>query len=112
MTHPWDEREFRRLSIDGEACWSAGRIEGSCSLRNLSAGGVEISNPQPPLSVGTRLHVALFINQLHFDSVAVEVVRVEEGSLGLRFSNPSEEFQARIDALIEEITEAKNLSDD
>jgi hypothetical protein len=105
MTHPWDEREFRRLNIDGEAFWSAGRIEGSCRLRNLSAGGVEISNPQPPLSEGTRLHVALFINQLHFESVAVEVVRVSEGSLGLRFVNPGEDFQRRIDALISEIVE-------
>jgi hypothetical protein len=105
MAHPWDEREYRRLSIDGEAFWSAGRDEGSCSLRNLSAGGVEISNPQPPLKVGTRLHVALFINQLSFDSVAVEVVRVSEESLGLRFVNPGEEFQRRIDALIQEIVE-------
>jgi hypothetical protein len=105
MTHPWDEREYRRLSIDGEAFWSAGRIEGSCHLRNLSAGGVEISNPQPPLSVGTRLRVALFINQLSFESVAVEVVRVSEKSLGLQFVKPSEEFQRRIDALIQEIVE-------
>ena len=61
--------------------------------------------PQPPLSVGTRLHVALFINQLHFDAVLVEVVRVSEGSLGLQFVNPGEEFQRRIDALISEIAE-------
>jgi hypothetical protein len=105
MTHPWDEREYRRLSIDGEACWSAGRIEGSCTLKNLSAGGVEISNPHPPLKVGTRLHVALFINQLHFDAVLVEVVRVSEGSLGLQFVNPEEDFQRRIDALISELVE-------
>ncbi len=105
MTHPWDEREYRRLSIDGEAFWSAGRIEGSCRLRNLSAGGVAISDPQPTLKVGTRMHVSLFINQLHFEAVAVEVVQVSEGGLGLRFVDPGQEFQRRIDALISDIVE-------
>ena len=40
------------------------------------------------------------------------MVRVSEETLGLAFSNPSEEFQSRIDSLIQEIIEAKSDSTD
>lgn len=92
-----------RVEIDGQAFWSLDRIEGSCRLINLSAGGVKISDPKPPLEVGAQLRVSLIIHQLRIESVLVEVVRISEDVLALRFLRLPEALQERLDQLIRDL---------
>ena len=98
-----DWRDHRRAAVQGCAYWSAGREEGRCDLLNLSAGGVEIRDPRPGLSVGQKMHVTLEINALRFEPQLVEVVRLSSEGLGLRFCDDDPEFTRRVAELIDEL---------
>ena len=95
-----DWREDPRLDINGEALWSAGRVEGSCRLLNLSAGGVGIVDPRPALQLGTHLRATLLVEGVRLESIPVEVVRGSEEGLALRFASVSKELRAQIEQLI------------
>jgi hypothetical protein len=100
MMYRQSARKDPRISVEGSALWSAGRVEGSCELRNLSAGGAEISRAHAVMRVGDRMLVTLLIGSLRFESVRVEVVRTGGDGLGLRFLEPSPEMRAQIEALV------------
>ncbi len=98
-----DCREHPRVAISGEAFWTAERIEGRCRLVNLSASGAGIADAVPALSVGTRLHVTLAINGLHLEFVPVEVARMSDEAMGLRFRDLSDELRSGIEALVQDL---------
>jgi hypothetical protein len=98
-----DWRDHRRAAVRGCAYWSVGREEGRCDLLNLSAGGVEITNPRPGLRVGEKLHVTLEIHSLRFEPQLVEVVRLSSEGLGLRFCSDDPDFTRRVGELIDEL---------
>ncbi len=80
-----DWRLDPRMNVDGEAFWSAGRIEGSCRLVNLSMGGAAIEDTNVPLRVGSALLFTLRIGDLWIEGVRAEVARIVADELGLRF---------------------------
>ena len=103
MSGPEDWRAHPRVAVEGTALWSAGRIEGRCRVRDLSMGGVGISELMPPLRIGTRLHVTLVIGERRLESVAVEVVQTSGRELGLRFRKLNRGFRRELEALIAEL---------
>ena len=103
MSRSGDSRAHPRVEIEGAAFWSAARIEGRCRLRNLSIGGVGISDLEPPLRIGTKLHVALVIGDRRLEGVAVEVVQTSGREVGLRFRKLNQEFRRELEALIAEL---------
>ena len=98
-----DSRAHPRVEVEGEAFWSAGRIEGGCRLRDLSIGGVGISDLKPPLRIGTKLHVTLVIAEWRLESVSVEVVQTSGRELGLRFCQLNQGLRRELEALIEDL---------
>ena len=98
-----DWRGHTRVKVEGEALWSTGRIEGRCRLRNISTGGVGVSDLEPPLRIGTKLHVALVIGDRRLAGVAVEVVQTSGRELGLRFRKLNQGLRRELEALIAEL---------
>lgn len=54
-------------------------------VRNISAGGVEISDPQPRLEVGARVRVGIVSADARLGPLQAEVVRDTEAGIALRF---------------------------
>ena len=98
-----DWREHPRVDIDGAAFWSAGRNEGSCTLRNLSLGGVSIRELRSPLRVGTKLRVALVIGDTRLESVPATVVRISARELAFCFGRLSPELKGQLEELLRKL---------
>ena len=95
-----DRRQAPRYAVEGTAVWTAGRVEGTGRLLNISAGGVEIADAEPPLQLGSHLSATLLIGDLRLESVPVNVVRRSENRLGLRFLSVSDEVRSQIELLV------------
>ena len=95
-----DRREAPRFAVEGRAVWTAGRVEGTGRLLNISAAGVQISDPEPPLRVGSHLSATLLIGDVRLESIPVEVVRGSESRLGLRFESVSDEIRSQLQLLV------------
>jgi hypothetical protein len=54
-------------------------------VRNISAGGVEISDPQPRLEVGARVKIGIVSADVRLGPLQAEVVRDTEAGIALRF---------------------------
>ena len=54
-------------------------------MRNISAGGVEIADPQPQLGVGSRIKVGIVSTDVKLGPLWAQVVRETEGGIALRF---------------------------
>lgn len=54
-------------------------------VRNISAGGVEISDPQPKIQVGTKVKVGIVSPGIRLGPLQAEVVRETHVGIALRF---------------------------
>ena len=61
------------------------RTLGYGQVRNISAGGVEISDPQPKLQVGTKVKVGIVSPGIRLGPLQAEVVRETHVGIALQF---------------------------
>lgn len=54
-------------------------------MRNISAGGVEISDPQPCPELGSRIEVSIVSADTRLGPLRAEVVRETDAGIALRF---------------------------
>lgn len=95
-----DWREYPRVDVNGEAFWSAERLEGSCQVLNLSLGGAAIADPTPALAVGTVLSFSIKIERSVIATIRSEVVRTDTDQLALRFLKLSDEQRASVESVL------------
>ena len=61
------------------------RTLGYGHVRNISAGGVEIADPQPQLGVGSKIKVGIVSTDVKLGPLWAQVVRETDGGIALRF---------------------------
>lgn len=81
------QRAEIRLTVRADALLSCAGRAARGRVRNLSAGGVEISNPVPRPAVGDKARLALISGDLRLDKLEGEVVRETATGVALRFTN-------------------------
>ncbi|HEY8122981.1 MAG TPA: PilZ domain-containing protein [Myxococcota bacterium] len=80
-----EQRAHPRREVVGRAFWSAGRLEGSCALRNVSASGALIEKPDMQLTIGQRLEITISLGDGDPVSLKATVVRSNAGAVAFRF---------------------------
>ena len=81
------QRAEIRLKVRAGAFYHSTAGGGRGRVRNLSAGGVEISDPQPKLPVGADAEIHLIGGGLRVGPVRGEVVRETATGIAFRFTN-------------------------
>jgi hypothetical protein len=95
------QRAEIRIRVRADAVFQLGRQEGRGRVRNLSAGGVEIRNPQPLPDVGTQASIHLIAADVTLGPLAGEVVRETAGGIAFRFLDVNAELRSEIISAIQ-----------
>ncbi len=75
----------RPLGLRRPRLRSRPRTLGYGHVRNISAGGVEIADPQPHLCVGAKIKVGIVSSDVKLGPLWAQVVRETESGIALRF---------------------------
>ncbi len=99
-----ERRVARRVCLTGDAFWSGSRVEGSGRLRNISAGGVRVSDAKPLLPKGSQLDASFVIGIRTIDGIPVEVAWTNDQEFGLRFRRMGDAVGTQMIALLRDLT--------
>jgi len=74
-----------RLKVRARAMLRRSGGVSACEVRNLSAGGVELSAPKAEPGVGERVELKLFGQGVELGPLEAETVRLTAGGVAFRF---------------------------
>jgi hypothetical protein len=96
-----EQRSAARRHVSGRAYWSAGRRDGACAIRDLSAVGACIENAPSALRIGDWLQMTLEVADRLLPPLRAQVVWLgHRRRAGLRFESPSQELAVALRALV------------
>ena len=96
------QRAEIRIRVRARALFQMQGELGQGQVRNLSAGGVEIRNPEPAPKVGTEARIMLHSGDVHLGPLRGEVVRETQSGVAFRFLRVDEATRAQIlDAMMQ-----------
>lgn len=97
MPQAWPHpRAEIRLEVRAQAVFTHAGGRGRATVRNLSAGGVEIRDPEPLLAVGSQARIDLIADGASLRGLEGEVVRHSDYGLAFRFTNVDPERRTEI----------------
>lgn len=92
-----DRRNHPRFRSRFDVLCSAGDVEGSGILVNISRSGACLGSASVVPELGTKVRLYIFIQPVCPFELAGEVVRIDEGEFAIRYSNLDAEIGRLVD---------------
>lgn len=85
-----------RLRVKARAMLRSAGAVADCEVRNLSAGGIEVSGASRLPGVGERVELKLFARGVELGPLAAETVRRTDQGVAFRFLHPDPGARRRV----------------
>lgn len=92
-----NRRNHPRFQTKFDVLCSVGETEGAGTLVNLSRSGAVVESPNTLPAIGEKVRLYIFIQPVSPFELAGEVVRCDEGSFAIRYSNLDPEIGRLVD---------------
>jgi hypothetical protein len=99
MTRPemyLHKRADVRLRVRARAMLRSAGAVAACEVRNLSAGGIEVSGTARVPGVGERVEIKLFAHGIELGPLAAETVRRTDHGVAFKFLHPDPGARRRV----------------
>ena len=97
LGNPVDRRNHPRFRTKFDVLCSAGETEGAGILVNISRSGAQIGSATHAPEIGTKVRLYVFIQPVCPFELAGEVIRADDASFAIRYSNLDPEVGRLVD---------------